>query len=91
MRWCERMASSTAPTSSFRSPPARAAKGGGWGRLHELRYGRQHVANGVAIHLTRPFTRNSENDSWLVHALETNGDNFTTWNLSAFVVCLAVS
>ncbi|HEV3400768.1 MAG TPA: hypothetical protein VG078_03015 [Acidimicrobiales bacterium] len=53
--------------------------------------GQSFVEANVALHLSTPFSRHSANDSWLVHAIETNGDSFSTWNLSAFVVCLSVS
>ena len=70
-------------------PAGKKAVGGGgstsWGT------GISSVADTVAIHMTRPFTRNSENDSWVVHAIETTADDITTWTLSAFVICLSVS
>jgi hypothetical protein len=70
------------------SPGKKAVGGGG---STTLQAGISGVENLVAIHLSQPFTMNSENDSWLVQAVETSPDNLTTWTLSAWAVCLAVS
>ena len=70
-------------------PAGKKAVGGGGSASFGT--GVSHVADTVAIHRTSPFTRNSENDSWLVHAFETTPDNTTTWRLSAWVICLSVS
>lgn len=71
-------------------PGGKKAVGGG-GSTNFGSTGVSGVADSVALHLSTPFSRHSANDSWLVHAIETNGDNFTTWRLSAFVVCLSVT
>lgn len=71
-------------------PSGKKAVGGG-GSVSSGGTGSSGVVASVAIHLTRPFSVVSENDSWLVQAVETAPDNITTWGLNAFVICLSVS
>ena len=70
-------------------PAGKKAVGGGGSTSSGT--GVSYVEDNVAIHLTAPFTTNSDNDSWLVHAIETIPDDFSTWRLSAYVICLSVS
>lgn len=70
-------------------PAGKKAVGGGGSNSFDS--GISGVADRVAIHRSTPFNSSSPNDSWLVHAVETEPDNFTTWSLSAWVVCLSVS
>jgi hypothetical protein len=44
----------------------------------------------VALRISTPFTVRNENDSWLVHAFETQPDNFTNWRLRSVAVCASV-
>jgi hypothetical protein len=70
-------------------PAGKKAVGGGGSTSFET--GISGVADSVAIHRSTPFSVNSPDDSWLVHAIETAPDNITTWTLSAWAVCLSVS
>lgn len=49
------------------------------------------IVDRVAIRVTRPLTVFSSNDSWNVHAFETSQDNFTTWHLQVYAVCVTVT
>jgi hypothetical protein len=69
-------------------PTGKKAVGGGGSTSFGT--GTSGVADDVAIHLTAPFSSGTENDSWLVHAIETTSDDVTTWSLSAYVICLSV-
>ena len=69
-------------------PTGKKAVGGGGSTSFGT--GISGVASRVALHLSAPFSSASENDSWLVHAVETTSDNLTTWRLSAYVICLSV-
>jgi hypothetical protein len=44
----------------------------------------------VAIHVSRPFSMpfGNPNDSWNIHAIETAPENFTTWHLQVYAVCV---
>ena len=70
-------------------PGGKKAVGGGGSTSFGT--GLSYVESNVAIHRSAPFTTNSDNDSWLVHAVETTPDDLSTWRLSAYAICLSVS
>jgi hypothetical protein len=70
-------------------PAGRKAVGGGGFVVFDT--GVSGVVNRVAIHASVPFTFATADDSWDVQAVETAPDNFTTWHLIAYAVCVSVS
>ncbi|MEA2972482.1 MAG: hypothetical protein QOG82_940 [Actinomycetota bacterium] len=70
-------------------PAGKKAVGGGGSTSFDT--GISGVAESVAIHRSTPFTSISQDDAWVVQAVETSPDNITTWTLSAWAVCLSAS